>query len=420
MSKYLINGPAKLSGKVQISGAKNAALKLIPASILADSPSTINNVPDIVDVEKMIQIISCTGAKIAKNGSSVQVDPGTICKTDLNKNYVEKLRGSIVMVGPMLAKFGRVTFSQPGGCLIGARSIEDHLDMFKQLGIKIRSNGQGLILTGKPKPSEVTLSKLSVTATENAIMASVLSGGVTNIYVAAAEPEIIDLSNFLNKMGAKISGAGTHHIKITGVRNLHGTDYSVMPDRIEIGTFLICAIATNSEIEISPVLPQYLSLVLKVLLHTGARFEVINKGKYSLIKTKKHGKLKSINIDTRTYPGFPTDLQSVYSAFATQTIGKTRIFETLFESRFGYIGELKKMGAEISIESPHIIRVNGKTELNSAKIDCSDIRGGAALVLSALIAKGQTEINNIELIERGYEKIDQKLKNLGVNIKLIK
>lgn len=420
MSKYIINGPATLSGKVKISGAKNAALKLIPAAILADSPSTINNVPDIVDVEKMIQIIRGTGAKIEKKGNTIKIDPRGINKTDLDKNYVKKLRGSIVLVGPMLAKFGRITFSQPGGCLIGVRTIDDHIDLFKQLGIKMSSKGETLTLTGKPKAGEITLGKLSVTATENAIMSSVLSNGTTNIFVAAAEPEIIDLANFLNKMGAKIEGAGTHQIKITGVKTLSGTDYSVMPDRIETGTFLIYAIATNSEIEINPVNPENLSLVLKILEQSGANFEIIDNGKYYSIKTKKHRELKSVDIDTRTYPGFPTDLQSVYSVLATQTNGKTRIFETLFESRFGYISELSKMAAEITIESPHIVRINGKTLLSAAKIDCSDIRGGAALVLAALIADGQTEIDNIELIERGYENMDQKLKGLGVDIKVIR
>lgn len=419
MSKYIINGPAKLSGKVKISGAKNAALKLIPAAILADSPSTITNVPDIVDVEKMIHIIQGTGAKIEKNSNCVKIDPRTIKKTDLDENYVKKLRGSIVMVGPILARFGKVKFFQPGGCLIGARGIEDHLDLFEQLGVNIITHKDHYEMIGKPKANEIILNR-SVTTTENAIMATVLSPGKTTICVAAAEPEIVDLANFLNKMGAKISGAGTHNIVIYGVDNLHGVDYEVMPDRIEAGTYLSMAIATNSEIEVSPIIPENLSIVLRRFKQIGAKFKIEPIKKYYKIITQKHAKLKSHNIDTRTYPGFPTDLQSVYAVLSTQTSGPTRIFETIFENRFGYIEELKKMGANINAETAHIVSIDGPQKLKGTNINSLDIRGGAALVLAALIANGQTEIKNIKLIERGYEQMDQKLKSLGADIKVIR
>lgn len=419
MSKYIINGPVKLFGKVKISGAKNAALKLLPAAILADSPSTINNVPEIIDVEKMVQIIRGLGAKISYASNTVSIDPTTINSTNLEEKYVKKLRGSVIMVGPMLAKYGKVKFFQPGGCLIGARGIEDHLDLFEQMGVKIIAHDDYYEMIGKPKPGNITL-RLSVTATENAIMASVLSKGVTNIHVAAAEPEIADLANFLNKMGAKVEGAGTHDIKVTGVESLHGSEYSVMPDRIEAGTYLMIAIATNSEFDIFPVIPNHLSLVIKILEQTNAKFDIIDNGQYSTIKTRKHGDLKSVYVDTRTYPGFPTDLQSVYAVLATQSEGSTKIFETLFESRFGYINELKKMGADISVDSPYIVNINGPIKLSAKKINALDIRGGAALVLAALVAQGKTEINNIELIERGYEKMDQKLKGLGVDIKVVR
>ena len=420
MSKYKIFGPAKLNGKVTISGAKNAALKLIPAAILADSPSTILNVPKIIDIDKMIHIVGSLGAKISLDNNVVHLDPSTINSTDLEEGFVKKLRGSVVLVGPMLAKYGKVKLAQPGGCLIGVRAIDDHLDLFNQLGVKIDNMGDHYIFNGKPKAGDIILNKLSVTATENAIMATVLSPGTTHIHVAAAEPEIADLANYLNKMGAKISGAGTHDIIIEGVDKLNGVEYSVMPDRIEAGTYLLAAIATNSIVEIFPIIPDHMSIVLRKLERCGAKFRIEKSGENNKIITETHGELKSFSIDTRTYPGFPTDLQSVYAVFATQTKGPTQIFETLYEGRYGYVEEIKKMGAEINVKTAHIITIDGPQKLKGTKINALDIRGGAALVLAALVADGETEIDNIELIERGYENMDKKLAALGVDIKLEK
>lgn len=420
MSKYIINGPAKLSGKVNISGAKNAALKLIPAAILADSPSEISNVPDIVDIEKMVHIVSSLGAKISFDNNTVDVDPTSINLTDLEEEYVKKLRGSVVLVGPMLAKYGKVKLAQPGGCLIGVRAIDDHLDLFSQMGVQIDNMGDHYIFSGKPKAGDIVLNKLSVTATENAIMATVLSPGTTHIHVAAAEPEIADLASFLNAMGANIRGAGTHDIIIKGVSKLIGTNYSVMPDRIEAGTYLLAAIATNSAIEISPIIPDHMSIVLRKLERSGAKFIIEKTATHAKITTQQHNEIKSLSIDTRTYPGFPTDLQSVYAVFSTQTHGLTKIFETLYEGRYGYVEEIRKMGAIINVETAHIISIDGPQKLRGTKINALDIRGGAALVLAALIAGGETEIDNIELIQRGYEDMDKKLAALGVDIKQIK
>lgn len=420
MSKYKIIGPAKLSGKVTISGAKNSALKLIPATILADSPSVINNVPDIIDIEKMIHIVEGLGAKVSFENNTVNIDPTTIHTTDLEEQYVKKLRGSVVMVGPMLAKYGKVKFFQPGGCLIGARGIEDHLDLFQQLGVEIITHNDHYEMVGKPKAANIVLNKMSVSATENAIMATVLSLGTTHIHVAAAEPEIGELANFLNKMGAKISGAGTHDIIVEGVEKLSGIEKDVIPDRIEAGTYLMAAIATNSEIEISPVIPDHLSIVLRKLEKSGAKFDVIKDKNFYKIKTHKHDELISRDIDTRTYPGFPTDLQSVYAVFATQTRGTTQIFETLYEGRYGYVEELQKMGANINVKTAHIVSIDGPQKLTGTKINALDIRGGAALVLAALIADGETEIDNVELIQRGYEDMDKKLAAMGVDIELVK
>jgi len=264
------------------------------------------------------------------------------------------------------------------------------------------------------------LNKMSVSATENAIMATVLSLGTTHIHVAAAEPEIGELANFLNKMGAKISGAGTHDIIVEGVEKLSGIEKDVIPDRIEAGTYLMAAITTNSEIEISPVIPDHLSIVLRKLEKSGAKFDVIKDKNFYKIKTHKHDELISRDIDTRTYPGFPTDLQSVYAVFATQTRGTTQIFETLYEGRYGYVEELQKMGANINVKTAHIVSIDGPQKLTGTKINALDIRGGAALVLAALIADGETEIDNVELIQRGYEDMDKKLAAMGVDIELVK
>ncbi len=417
MPRYIINGQQKLHGHIPISGAKNSALKLLAASVLAKGKTVLNNVPDIIDIAKMENILIHLGAKVNKDISQISIDTSCINTTLLNSEFTKKIRASIVLVGPMLSRFGEVTIFQPGGCLIGVRSIDDHIDLFKQFGVEVIEDGDKYIFKGKPKSGEITLCKMSVTATENAIMASVLSPGRTIIRVAAAEPEISDLANYLNKMGADIKGAGTHDIEINGVKELIPTDFTIMQDRIEAATYIMAAIATNSEVEIGPFIPEHLSIVMSKLQKSGAKFCFKQKEGQNFITTMRHEDLKPVDIDTRTYPGFPTDLQSVYAVLMSQAKGKTRIFETLFESRFGYIEELKRMDANINIISPHIIEIIGKTFFKGEIIDAYDIRGGSALVLAGLLAKGETIINHAEMIERGYENMVEKLFNSGAHIK---
>lgn len=419
MAKYLIGGGKLLHGEISISGAKNSALKLLAASVMTDQITTLHNVPNIIDINKMEEILRHLGANVTVNGNVVVIDPSNMHSTDLDPELTRKIRASIVMAGPMLARFGKVSIAQPGGCLIGARSINDHLDVLDQYGINISKSADIYTFVGKPMPAEIVLPDMSVSATENAIMAAVMANGTSVIHVAAAEPEIADLANFLNKVGAKIEGAGTHDITIHGVAALTGCEYTVMPDRIEAATYLMIGIATNSALTIGPLIPNHLNMVINKLRKTGASFDIINNdGKYYFI-TKPNKELKSVNINTRTYPGFPTDLQSVFVALSTQIFGNTRIFETLFESRFGYTEELKRMNAKIDIVSPHIIDIHGPGKLRATEIDASDIRGGAALVLAALVAQGQTTINHIEMIERGYENLDIKLSNIGADIQRI-
>lgn len=419
MAKYKIKGGQSLAGNIHISGAKNSALKLLAASILADSESVIHNIPNIIDVNKMEEILRHLGACVTVEGSKVTIDPSSISSTILDASLTKKIRASIVLAGPMLAKYEKVTIAQPGGCLIGARSIEDHIDVFKQFKVELEIDGDNFNFKGKPQAGEIILSKMSVTATENAIMTAVLSPGKTYIRVAAAEPEIEDLANFLNAMGAKISGAGTHNILVDGVDKLHGTEFTVVQDRIEAATYLMMAIATRSELTIGPVIPEHLSIVIKKLLNAGASFDIIERDGLKYFQSHPVESFCGTSIDTRTYPGFPTDLQSAYTSLMTGASDKTMIFETLFESRFGYIEELKKMNARIDVVSPHIIEVHGGNHLQPADIDASDIRGGAALVLAALVAKGETTIDHIEMIERGYEKLDIKLSEVGADIQRI-
>lgn len=416
MAKFRIKGGKILKGEIRISGAKNAALKIIPAAILADSPSTITNVPAIADINKIIEILRSINADISFDDNTVKIDPRKINSSHPDEKLVKQLRGSVVLVGALLSKYGQAVFSEPGGCLIGARAIDDHIDLFRQLGVKVKISDGKYFLKGRPTAGKVILNKLSVTATENAILSTVLSAGETHIHVAAAEPEIADLANFLNKMGADIKGAGTHDIIINGVKKLKGVEYDIVPDRIEAGTYIIAGLATNSELTVGPLIPDHLDLVLKKLEDTGARLKQIEKDGKIYITTLKHKELFSCDIDTRPYPGFPTDLQSPYAVFASQCKGTTRIFETMFEGRFAYLEELKLLRAKAEILNPHEIEIVGPRRLIGTDISSKDIRGGAALVIAALLASRETVIDDIEFIDRGYEKIDEKLRAVGADI----
>jgi UDP-N-acetylglucosamine 1-carboxyvinyltransferase len=420
MAKFKVQKTEKLSGKVEIKGAKNAALKIIPAAILASTPSIIKNVPHISDIEKLLEIIKSIGAEVEFSENIVKINPSGINSFKLDEGLVKKLRGSIVLAGPLLAKFGQVILSQPGGCLIGARPIEDHLDVFNQMGVNIQKNNENIHLIGKPKAGHVVLRKMSVTATENAIMASVFSPGITKIHVAACEPEIEDLANFLNNMGAKIKGAGTCNVEVEGVSDLKGIEYEVMPDRIEAGTYVIAGLLTDSEIVVGPIISCHSDLVFKKLKDAGANFEIFNKDGKEYVRTLKRSEdLIAQDIDPRPYPGFPTDLQPQYAVLMTQSKGKTEIFDTMFDGRFRYVEELRLLKADAEVLNPNKAVINGPTQLKGAEVSSLDIRGGAAVVLASLIASGETTINNIEFVDRGYEDIDGKLRGIGAQIERI-
>ncbi len=420
MASFKITGQKELNGEINVSGAKNSAPMILVAAILADSASTIHNVPDTVDINKTIDILESIGAKVSFEDNTIILDPAGVNSFHPDEKLMKKLRASIVLVGALLSKFGQAVFSQPGGCLIGSRPIDDHIDLFKQLGVEINEDDCCYKLNGQPKSGKVVLNKMSVTATENAILVAVFSAGKTEIHVAAAEPEIADLANYLNKMGAKISGAGTHTIIVEGVEKLSGVVYDVLPDRIEAGTFLIAAVTTNSELTIGPIVSDDMSLFLKKLKDTGAKYEIVIQNGKEFIKTHHHGELVAQSIDTRPYPGFSTDLQSPYAALMTQAQGTSDIFETMFEGRFASIEQLQLLGGQTEILNPHEFVVHGPSKLVGATVSSGDIRGGVSLVIAALVAEGETTITDIEFIDRGYEKIDEKLRGVGAEIERIK
>ncbi len=416
MSSYIIKGGNKLTGTVKISGSKNAALPIIAACILNKGITTLYNVPNIQDTQMMYEIIKILGGKVQKKKNKIIIDTSTIEKYEIPDILMHKMRSSVIIVGAIIGKYKTATFTYPGGCDIGARPIDLHLKAFEKLGITITQN-YGTITCNAEKitGSKIDLDFPSVGATENAILASVLAEGKTIITNAAREPEIIDLQNFLNKMGAKIKGAGTDEIEIEGTKKLKEISYNIMPDRIETGTFLCLAAITGGKIELEKTNPNHLTPVISKLEEAGNKIEI----KKETIKIEAPKKLKAIDIKTMPYPGFPTDMQSIMASTFSIAKGTTIIVENIFENRYKYVQELNKMGAKITVEGKSAI-IRGTRKLYGANVKATDLRGGAALVLAAMAAKGTTIIENIEYILRGYEELDEKIRQLGGNIEITK
>ena len=420
MSKFIINGPAKLHGEISVKGAKNAALKIIPASILSTEKITISNLPQIEDVKQSLALLEDLGAKIDyPRPDTAIIDPSGINKTELNPAFANKFRASVMFVAPLLARFGEVKFPHPGGCVIGAgkRDIDIFLDGYQALGaeVMIKEDHYHIKAKGGLKGAEFFFYKnISVTATESMLMAATLANGQTILKNCALEPEITALAEYLNSCGAKISGAGTPTIIIDGVKNISGGNFSVMPDRIETGSFAILAAATRSEILIKNCNPEHIRVLLEIFKHClGIPFE---EGK-DWIKIKPTKKIMPYGIKTHEYPGFPTDLQSPYTVLMTQAEGSSTIHETIYDRRLLYADLLSQMGADIILCDPHRVVVNGPTKLHGRKLTSLDLRAGMAIIIAALIAEGRTEIDNIYQIERGYENIAERLAALGADIK---
>ena len=415
MAKYIIKGSNKLEGKVKISGSKNAALPIIAASILNAGKTTLYNVPHIHDTKIMFEILEKLGGKVVRKNNKIIIDTSKLNKNVIPEDLMRQMRSSVILAGSLIGKYQKAIFSYPGGCDIGTRPIDLHLKGFEKLGINITKNyGNISCICDKIVGEKIDLDFPSVGATENIMLASCLGEGTTQINNAAREPEIIDLQNFLNKMGAKIQGAGSNKIQIEGVKKLNDVSYNIMPDRIETGTFLCAAAMSQGNIIIENTNINHITPIISKLEEANCKLK-LEKDKIELKAPKK---LKALEIRTMPYPGFPTDMQSIFVSMLTIAKGTSIIVENIFESRYKFTQELIRMGAKITIEGKSAI-VKGTRKLYGANVNATDLRGGAALVLAGIVAKGETTIENIEYILRGYENLNKKLENLGVNIKMV-
>ncbi len=418
MAKYVISEGVPLKGKVKVDGAKNSVLPIIAASLLGESKSIIEEVPDLYDVKMMCDLVRSLGAEVypQENNSSIGFYAGNITNSTAPYELVSKLRASFLIMGPLLAKTGFVRVALPGGCAIGSRPVDLHLKGFTALGAEI-AQGHGYIEARRSKRltgNKIYLDFPSVGATENILMAAVLAEGQTSIENAAIEPEIVDLASYLNEMGACIKGAGTDTIRIEGVERLLGCTHTVIPDRIEAGTYMVAAAITNGDIEIENVVPDHLKPIMAKLKESGLEISE----EISSIKIKSTGVLKPVDVKTLPYPGFPTDMQAQMTSLLSRTQGTSIVTETIFENRFMHVSELKRMGANIKIDGRTAV-IEGKQSLMGASVKATDLRAGAALVLAGLSAEGATEIGEIQHIDRGYCKLDRKLKALGAKIERI-
>ena len=418
MEKLVITGGTPLKGEVTISGAKNAAVAILPATLLIDGICTIDNVPNISDVKKSCEILEGLGAKITWNKpNELTIDTRNITETNASEELTSKFRASYYILGSMLGRKGKISVGMPGGCKLGARPIDQHIKGFEALGAKVEV-GQGKILATADKlvGNSIYMDVVSVGATMNIILASVLAEGTTIIDNAAKEPHIVDVANFLNTMGADIRGAGTDVIKINGVKKLNSTgSYSVVPDQIEAGTFMLAAVASKGDILIKNCITKHLEAITAKILEIGGHVEDLGDE----IRVWCDERPSKAIIKTQPYPGFPTDLQPQMGVVLSVANGTSRIIENIWESRFQYTDELNKMGANITAEGKTAF-FEGVEKLYGSPVYSSDLRAGAALIVAGTIAEGKTEIYNLEHIDRGYENIEEKFRNLGAKIDRIK
>jgi UDP-N-acetylglucosamine 1-carboxyvinyltransferase len=417
MDSLLIKGGVPLHGEVTISGAKNAVLPIMAATLLTGEPCVIRRVPQLSDVKFMGQILSWLGAQVRVDGDSVRVQARKI-KGAGDYDLIRKMRGSICIMGPLLGRLKKATVSLPGGCVIGARPINLHLKGFAALGARVTIEGGYVHAAAKRLVGSAIFlggrSGSTVLGTANVMMAATLAEGVTVIESAACEPEVVDLAKFLNAMGARINGAGSPTITVTGVKELHGAEHEVIPDRIEAATYAIAAAATDGEVTLRGVRADHLHAVLDKLKDAGAKMERNGTG----MTVSRGGRLKPVDITTLPYSGFPTDAQAQMMALMALTPGISIITERIFESRFMHVSELTRLGADIEIEGPSAI-VKGGKRLSGAPVMASDLRASAALVIAGLAARGTTQVNRVYHIDRGYENIDGKLRQLGARVERV-
>ncbi len=415
MKVLKIHGGKELEGKVKISGAKNSAVALLPATILCDDTVTLHNVPDISDVDALVDILNYLGAQVDNyEEESYRIDTKQMQNREIIEEMSNKLRASYYFMGALLGKYKKAVVSYPGGCSIGSRPIDLHLKGFESLGAKIEYEENNIIISAEElKGSNIYLDFASVGATINIMFAAVKADGTTIIDNAAREPEIVNIAMFLNSMGAKITGAGTSTIRIKGVKNMHSSVHEVIPDRIEAGTYIMIGACACKSLVVENIIPEHLEALTQKLLEMGVDLKIEDESIYVSNKNK----LKAVKIKTQVYPGFPTDMQQIMSSLMTTAEGRSVIEETIYENRFQNLYEIKKMGANVEINSNKGY-IFGPTKLRGKTVNATDLRAGASLVLAALIAEGTTTINNADYILRGYEHITEKLTSLGAKIEL--
>ena len=414
MEKLLIKGGISLKGEISCSGAKNAALPMIAATILSDEDIILKNLPYLQDITTMFELLGSMGAEILLNENmDFTIATNNLKEKEARYELVKTMRASILVLGPLVAKYGEAKIALPGGCAIGSRPVNYHLDALEQLGATITlKNGYIEASAKKLIGSKIKFDGITVTGTENIMMAACLAEGTTTLTNVAKEPEIIDLAEFLNKMGAKISGAGSDEITIEGVERLYGTEHSIPADRIEAGTYLVAAAVTKGEIKINGINPNRLMKVLDKLIETGAKVETSED---SISLTMNKDKPKPVDITTAPFPEFPTDMQAQFSVINALANGVSNIYETVFENRFMHVQELNRMGCNIQINGNQAI-IEGVDSLYGAEVMATDLRASASLILAGLCAKGETKVDRIYHIDRGYERIEEKLNYLGANI----
>lgn len=416
MSYFEIMGGKKLNGEIEVKGAKNAALKAVAAALLSREKWTITNFPFIEDTNRILEMVEDLGVKVARGKGKVEIEAKTIEKKSLDKFLTKKLRASIILAGPILARTGKVKMFHPGGCIIGKRPIDMFLNGFQKFGAKLSQREDEFSLEAdKLKGAKIFFPKVTVTGTETMMMTAVLAEGETLLCNAAMEPEIPALAEFLNHCGAKICGAGTPTIKIRGVKRIGGGKLDLIPDRIETGTFAILGALTGGKIKIKKCEPEHIRALLENLKQAGVRI----KEERNELTVEGAKKIRAVNVDTHEYPGFATDLQPPFTVLMTQAKGTSLIHDSIFDGRFMFTDALNLMGANITMNDQHRVTVNGPRKLSGRKIASPDLRAGIALVIAGIISKGKTTIENIYQIDRGYEKIEDRLRELGADIKRV-
>jgi len=415
MDKFVIEGPARLTGEVAISGAKNAALPCLAASLLTADAVHLTNLPNVADIRTLRKLLQHVGARVEAEDSSASIQTQEIGASDAPYDLVKTMRASVLVLGPLLARSGSVRVSLPGGCAIGVRPINLHLAAFEKLGAEVRlDHGYVEAKAAKLRGASIAFETVTVTGTENVMLAATLASGTTRLSNAAREPEVTDLARMLNGMGARITGAGTETIVIEGVERLHGVSHRVIPDRIEAGTYALAAAATRGDVRIRDCAPEHLSALMIRMAATGIALEASG----DTLRVKAAGALQSHDVATAPYPGFPTDLQAQWMALAAGMDGIATITETIFENRFQHAAELVRMGARVRLEGRWAV-VEGPSRLTGARVMASDLRASAALAIAALTAQGETTIDRVYHLDRGYQRMEEKLTALGARVRRV-